>query len=119
MDWDQVPSKSTLANELQRSIRKMRKNVVLESVDAFTKRLFRLLELKISYSFIKRLHFMENLIEIFMKKKITHISLKRKKAIIKILTSPFSLNYPIDTSLFLKKTTHTHTQKKSKTKNLS
>ena len=40
MDWDQVSSKLTLVDELQRGVKKMRK-----SVDDFTKRLFRLLEL--------------------------------------------------------------------------
>ena len=45
MDWDQVSSKLTLVDELQRGVKKMRKNVILKSVDDFTKRLFRLLEL--------------------------------------------------------------------------
>ena len=44
MDWDQVSSKLTLVDELQRGVKKMRKNVILKSVDDFAKRLFRLLE---------------------------------------------------------------------------
>ena len=45
MDWDQVSSKSTLIDELQRGVKKMRKSIILESVDDFTKRLYRLLKI--------------------------------------------------------------------------
>ena len=37
MDSDQVSSKSTLINELQRGVKKMRKDVILKRIDDFTK----------------------------------------------------------------------------------
>ena len=85
-----------LVGELQRSIKKMRKkNVSSESIDNFTKRLFRLSELNEAIlSSIKRFHFMENLTEILMKKKHQPCSLKRKKVVIKVLIPSCNLDPP-------------------------
>jgi len=43
MDWDRVKTKQTLIEELKRSVKKIKQEIVLESYNDFSKRLYRLL----------------------------------------------------------------------------